>query len=39
MKKRITSTLEYTGIVDNVDKTVDNLGLQNKNTVLPIKNA
>ncbi|OBY80014.1 hypothetical protein BBG47_08365 [Paenibacillus sp. KS1] len=38
VKKRITSAMEYTGIVDNVDKTVDNLGLQNQNTVLPIKN-
>ncbi|SYX85955.1 conserved protein of unknown function [Paenibacillus alvei] len=39
VKKRITSAMEYTGIVDNVDKTVDNLGLQNQNTILPIKNG
>jgi len=38
VKKRITFAMEYTGIVDNVDKTVDNLGLQNQNTGLPIKN-
>ncbi|EJW19063.1 hypothetical protein PAV_1c00340 [Paenibacillus alvei DSM 29] len=29
--------MEYTGIVDNVDKTVDNVGLQNKNIDIPTK--
>ncbi|NOJ73823.1 hypothetical protein HMI46_25250 [Paenibacillus alvei] len=37
VKKRITSLMEYTGIVDNVDKTVDNVGLQNKNIDIPTK--
>lgn len=38
MKKRITSLVEYIGIVDNVDKSVDNLGLQNENIDVPMKN-